>query len=397
MREVNMKTVADLEPLEGVRTLGPLIRDHAEEAERERRVAAPVIAGMKAAGLFRLLTPRSLGGLEVDPLTFAQTIEEAGRITVPPCGRAVFRIPWRGGVIVCRSKGSRRFMQEIQTPSSRLHFTHPWRRRPPDGFRLSGRRPLETGIHDASWLMLTALVTEDGQPRLRNGSPEVIAAFMPTKDVRIIDTWDTIGMRGTDSNDVEVRELFVPVERTYPLVSILTAVRTTRGRSIDCRRWPRCHSSASPSSWASRDRRSTRCVRSRREIHPSAPRSFSGIAPPHRRTSPERKRCCARAGSCFTTRLPRIGAGGRAERLIHSSRRPMPCWWRPTPVDGAVKAVDLVFGLAGTTGIYTRNRLERHVRDVHTLRHHGFISENRYETLGQVYLGVSPEFSLVAF
>ena len=38
-----MKTVVNLEPLEAVRTLGPLIRDHAEETERQRRVAAPVI------------------------------------------------------------------------------------------------------------------------------------------------------------------------------------------------------------------------------------------------------------------------------------------------------------------------------------------------------------------
>jgi hypothetical protein len=44
-----------------------------------------------------------------------------------------------------------------------------------------------------------------------------------------------------------------------------------------------------------------------------------------------------------------------------------------------------------------RNRLERHFRDVHTLRHHGFVSESRYETVGQVFLGVPPEFGLVAF
>jgi alkylation response protein AidB-like acyl-CoA dehydrogenase len=49
-----------------VRALGPLVRDDAEQAERERRVAAPVIEAMKGAGLFRLFVPRSLGGLELD-------------------------------------------------------------------------------------------------------------------------------------------------------------------------------------------------------------------------------------------------------------------------------------------------------------------------------------------
>jgi alkylation response protein AidB-like acyl-CoA dehydrogenase len=61
-----METVLDHHTLEVVRALGPLARDYAEQAERERRVAAPVIEAMKGAGLFRLFVPRSLGGLEVD-------------------------------------------------------------------------------------------------------------------------------------------------------------------------------------------------------------------------------------------------------------------------------------------------------------------------------------------
>jgi alkylation response protein AidB-like acyl-CoA dehydrogenase len=61
----------------------------------------------------------------------------------------------------------------------------------------------------------------------------------------------------------------------------------------------------------------------------------------------------------------------------------------------AVRAVDLMHGVAGTTGVYASSRLERHFRDAHTVRHHGFVSEGRLETVGQVYLGVAPEFDLV--
>jgi alkylation response protein AidB-like acyl-CoA dehydrogenase len=59
-------------------------------------------------------------------------------------------------------------------------------------------------------------------------------------------------------------------------------------------------------------------------------------------------------------------------------------------------AVDLAYSLAGTSAIYARNPLERHFRDVQTVRHHWFCSEGRYETAGQVYLGVEPEFGFVA-
>ena len=57
----------------------------------------------------------------------------------------------------------------------------------------------------------------------------------------------------------------------------------------------------------------------------------------------------------------------------------------------------MVHQLGGTTGIYESSPLERHFRDANTLRHHGFMSENRFEVVGQVYLGVPPEFPLIAF
>ena len=47
-----------------------------DEAERERRLSPPVLAALHDAGLLRMCTPRSLGGLEVDPLTRALAIEE---------------------------------------------------------------------------------------------------------------------------------------------------------------------------------------------------------------------------------------------------------------------------------------------------------------------------------
>ena len=53
--------------------------------------------------------------------------------------------------------------------------------------------------------------------------------------------------------------------------------------------------------------------------------------------------------------------------------------------------------LAGTTGIYTRSPLERYFRDAHTLRHHAFVSESKLETVGQIYLGLPPDFPLILF
>jgi alkylation response protein AidB-like acyl-CoA dehydrogenase len=61
---------ADLDRLlSAVHTLAPLIRAHADENEQQRRLSPPVVTALAEAGLFRMYTPRALGGLEVDPLT----------------------------------------------------------------------------------------------------------------------------------------------------------------------------------------------------------------------------------------------------------------------------------------------------------------------------------------
>src|SRR5215831_3723368 len=58
------------------RELGPLIREHAAEAERERRLSKPVIAALNHSGITRMALPKSLGGLETDPVTMLRVVEE---------------------------------------------------------------------------------------------------------------------------------------------------------------------------------------------------------------------------------------------------------------------------------------------------------------------------------
>jgi alkylation response protein AidB-like acyl-CoA dehydrogenase len=78
--------MADVSPphrdnlLTAVRHLEPLIRAHADEAERNRRLSTAVVTAMADAGIFRMYTPHTLGGLEVDPLTFYQVVEAIARI-----------------------------------------------------------------------------------------------------------------------------------------------------------------------------------------------------------------------------------------------------------------------------------------------------------------------------
>ena len=66
--------------LNTISTLEPLIRQHADEAERHRRLALPVVQAITDAGLFRMCVPLALGGLEVPPLTFYRVLEAVARL-----------------------------------------------------------------------------------------------------------------------------------------------------------------------------------------------------------------------------------------------------------------------------------------------------------------------------
>jgi 3-hydroxy-9,10-secoandrosta-1,3,5(10)-triene-9,17-dione monooxygenase len=84
------------------------------------------------------------------------------------------------------------------------------RARPVDGgFTFGGRWSFSSGCDHATWVFLGGLVVD------QDGTPTDFRTFLlPREDYRIDDVWDTIGLRGTGSNDILVDEVFVPEYRT---------------------------------------------------------------------------------------------------------------------------------------------------------------------------------------
>ena len=74
-----MQTKIDTSLIEAAQQIAPIVAKHSEEAERERRLSRPVLDALREAGLMRMMTPRSLGGLETDPITRALVVEEISR------------------------------------------------------------------------------------------------------------------------------------------------------------------------------------------------------------------------------------------------------------------------------------------------------------------------------
>src|SRR5262245_36386044 len=66
--------------LNSIRALEPLIRSHADEAERNHRLSPLVVAALQKAGLFRMYIPKTLSGFEVPPQILYRVVEELARI-----------------------------------------------------------------------------------------------------------------------------------------------------------------------------------------------------------------------------------------------------------------------------------------------------------------------------
>jgi 3-hydroxy-9,10-secoandrosta-1,3,5(10)-triene-9,17-dione monooxygenase len=196
--------------LAAVTDLLPQLRERAQQAEDLRRLPAENVAALQAAGFFRLLQPLRYGGLEASPVDFYRAV----RTIASGCGStgwvaAVLGVhPWHLALFDDRAQqevwgtDAATLVSSSYAPMGRASGEGP-------GFRFSGRWSFSSGCDHAQWVLLGGLVMGD------DGSPSDFRTFLlPRDDYAIEDVWDTVGLRGTGSNDIVVTDAFVPEHRT---------------------------------------------------------------------------------------------------------------------------------------------------------------------------------------
>ena len=212
-------------PLEAARRLAPLIRENAKQTDAARELPKPVFHALADAGLYLMAVPRAVGGPEIDFPTYVQAIEELGKADASTAWTVSQGANWA----TYSARMSRAAAREIwiDTPRSVVSNSPGATAKAlavPGGFRVTGRQPFSTGCKHASWIAAHCQVIENGEVRRREGKPEARYCLVPIAQVELIDTWHTKGMRGTGTHDFEVKDAFVPEERTVltygaPLVS----------------------------------------------------------------------------------------------------------------------------------------------------------------------------------
>lgn len=381
-----------------VRALEPIVRQSADTTERERRLARPVLQAMREAGLFRMFTPRALGGLEADPVTVARVAEELASFD----SAAAWALQagntgswWAGhfpekGIAELFAGGPDLMMSASFSPPHRAESV-------PGGYRFTGRGKLASTVRDSSWVMMTGVVFDGEQPRATPFGPMIVALALRTSDVEIVDTWHSLGMRGTDSNDVAAEGVFVPEALSFVVAPVYEPGPQFTGplyrlpalASVDVIIAPVALAIARGAITALRelaDRKmplgSMKTIRHRSVVQ-------SALADAEAQLRASRLFFYETLNTMWQRTLKNEPATleQRADLMLACAHA----------VRTSAHVADLMHRMGGTSGLYEGSRLERHFRDAQTVRHHGFLSESRLETVGQVYLGLEPEFGFVAF
>ncbi|HEY7593225.1 MAG TPA: flavin-dependent monooxygenase [Actinophytocola sp.] len=200
--------------IDAVRELLPVLRERAQDTEDARRVSDESIKAVRQTGFFKLLQPTRYGGLERHPNEFYRAV----RAIAGACGSTGWVAsvlgchPWQLGLFDDRAQ--REVWGEDDDTLVSSSYAPMGRAKPVDdvrgrGFEFSGRWSFSSGCDHATWVFLGGLVLgEDGAPT------DFRTFLLPRADYEIDDVWDTIGLRGTGSNDIIVEPVFVPEYRT---------------------------------------------------------------------------------------------------------------------------------------------------------------------------------------
>jgi alkylation response protein AidB-like acyl-CoA dehydrogenase len=377
-----MSTTASV--LDSVRHLASVIRAHADAIEQERSLPTPVIRGLIDAGVFRMLVPRSLGGDETDPLTVCRVVEEIATQD----GAA----GWCAMIGTCNSHfggllpaaGAREIFADRDVVLAGTFRPTGVAVAVEGGYRVTGRWPFASGIMHSSWLMGgCSIVDADGPRRTAAGAPAMTLAFLPRGEARVLDTWHTVGLRGTGSHDFEVKDVFVPVSRSLwfsdppversPLYSVpAIALFATFIASV-----------------------SLGIARHALEIF----KELAGVKKPSWSQEPLRAGAVAqslvgeaegllRAGRAFLfeslAAAWEVARGG--ESLSWMQRGLL--WLSATQAaTQARQAVDIVYRAGGASSVYASTFLERCLRDINTASQHITVMPTNFEVAGQLFLG----------
>ncbi|MGH7031202.1 MAG: acyl-CoA dehydrogenase family protein, partial [Stellaceae bacterium] len=217
--ETRLPTDVEAQPVvQQAAALRPVLREHHEEIEREQRLPKALVEELRAAGFYRMVIPRALGGLQADPLIYLRVVEllaeGVGSVGWNLANNSVGQLVTLGlpddGVQEIHGGGAPAIIAgtAVQGGGQAVPVA--------GGYRVSGRWQFGSGCRESAWMLGSFQVLDDGQPRRRaDGTPLYWRGVFPRAQAEIVPgSWDVAGLRGTGSFDWTVEDVFLPERRT---------------------------------------------------------------------------------------------------------------------------------------------------------------------------------------
>ncbi len=358
----------------------------ADEIERTQRIPDALVKKLSDSGLLQLYLPRALGGRESDPVAAAEAVEALSRAD--------------GSVGWCAMLGAAgsMFTGWLPTETGQAMFPTPGHARlaasaRPEGvarvveggYRVNGHWDFASGISHATFYGGTCrLINDDGPILSPAGAPETRMMVIPVESLRVEETWDVVGLRGTGSHDVFVEDAFIPSDQGLRMAG----PSQYGGPLFD----PRVVTSWI---WVANAANSL-------GIAQGALDALTELAS---------QRASTMSPVLLRDRPPVQETLGQATTIVRAARTYLldtvsSCWERAQrdadialqeahlrlaiahAIHESVRAVDLCFAAAGSNAVYTRNRVERAFRDIHVAAQHVASAPAQLAAGGRVLLGI---------
>jgi alkylation response protein AidB-like acyl-CoA dehydrogenase len=185
------------------------------EIEQQRRLPDELLGALKSSGLMRAGASTDVGALELAPGVTLACAEEIARgdASAGWCVSIAATSSLLGGYLPDRPRAE--LLGEPEHIGAGVWAPRGKARPVEDGFVVSGRWAFCSGISHAN--VLFAGCMPESEPGADGAKRTPVVAALPTDQLEILDTWHTLGLRGTGSHDAVADEVFVPAERMLSL------------------------------------------------------------------------------------------------------------------------------------------------------------------------------------
>jgi alkylation response protein AidB-like acyl-CoA dehydrogenase len=197
--------------VERARSLYELLDEQAAASEELGYLTDDIDDALHETGLYGMWVPRSLGGLELDPLTSLEVLEAVsyGQASAGWSLMAAALSIGTGAAYLSDEAVQNMFVGVERFPVIAGQGTRPGTAKPVDGgFIVNGDWSFASGIKQKGSYLHSAVIVD--------GTGEFRITVVPIENATMIDNWDVMGLRATGSIDYTMRDVFVPETQTHP-------------------------------------------------------------------------------------------------------------------------------------------------------------------------------------